>query len=127
MFSLSDIDDVEDEMLSREETTQEYSEEDSDSIKIEARANINHWRDDLLKKAITRLPKRERMIIKSLYGLNGNDEEKKTLREVGEIYNITRERIRQIEEVALKRLGKTPEILKIKRMNLFNANLLFRR
>lgn len=48
------------------------------------------------------LKDRERKIIIERYGLNGKKE--KTLEEVGRMYGLTRERIRQIENKALKKL-----------------------
>ncbi|EDP72967.1 sigma-70 family RNA polymerase sigma factor, partial [Hydrogenivirga sp. 128-5-R1-1] len=48
------------------------------------------------------LDEREREIIKHRYGLEG--EEPKTLNEVGEMLGISRERVRQLENRALKKL-----------------------
>jgi RNA polymerase primary sigma factor len=55
-----------------------------------------------LKSMLDVLDKREKEIIKMRYGLNG--EEPKTLEEVGEKLGISRERVRQLEQRALKRL-----------------------
>ena len=51
------------------------------------------------------LTEREQMIIKLRYGFD--DGRPRTLEEVGKVYNVTRERIRQIEEKALSRLQKS--------------------
>lgn len=51
---------------------------------------------------VEKLPDREAKIIKLRFGLD--DGEVKTLEEVGKIFNITRERIRQIEAKAIKKL-----------------------
>jgi RNA polymerase primary sigma factor len=48
------------------------------------------------------LDAREREILSLRYGLN--DEPEKTLEQVGEKFGLTRERIRQIQEAALKKL-----------------------
>jgi RNA polymerase primary sigma factor len=48
------------------------------------------------------LTKREMKIIEYRFGLNGNEE--KTLADIGEIFHVTRERVRQIEEKAIKKL-----------------------
>ena len=48
------------------------------------------------------LPERERKILQLRYGLN--DGRYRTLEEVGVEFGITRERVRQIEAVALRRL-----------------------
>ncbi len=48
------------------------------------------------------LDEREREILKLRFGLNGG--EGRTLEEVGEHFNLTRERIRQIEARAMSKL-----------------------
>jgi RNA polymerase primary sigma factor len=55
-----------------------------------------------LKSMLDVLDKREKEIIKMRYGLNG--EKSRTLEEVGEKLGISRERVRQLEQRALKRL-----------------------
>ncbi|WP_456464035.1 sigma-70 family RNA polymerase sigma factor [Persephonella sp.] len=55
-----------------------------------------------LNKLLNILDEREKAIIEHRFGLNG--EEPKTLTEVGEILGISRERVRQIEQRALKKL-----------------------
>ena len=47
---------------------------------------------------------REQRILKLRFGLSGVDE--KTLEEVGQQFGVTRERIRQIQDEALKKLKK---------------------
>jgi RNA polymerase primary sigma factor len=65
--------------------------------------------DDSLKKEIERslstLSDREADIIKLYYGLNG--EPPYSLEEIGKLFNLTRERVRQIKEKAIKRLKNT--------------------
>ena len=66
--------------------------------------------NDMLKESLkeeisfvlNKLTKREATIIKLYYGLDG--EKPHTLEEVGAIFKITRERIRQIKEKALDKL-----------------------
>ena len=48
------------------------------------------------------LSERERRVLELRYGLNG--EQPQTLDEVGRAFNVTRERIRQIENQSLKKL-----------------------
>ncbi len=55
------------------------------------------------------LDERERQILKMRYGFDGKEY---TLEEVGRIFKITRERVRQIEAKAIRRL-RSPEALKI--------------
>lgn len=57
---------------------------------------------DALQKFINELRPRELKIITLRFGLDGNGP--KTLQEVGKIFGMTRERIRQIENKALKNL-----------------------
>lgn len=57
--------------------------------------------EDVLK-ALDSLTDREAMILTLRFGLDG--EEKHTLKELGEIFGITRERIRQIQKGALRKL-----------------------
>jgi RNA polymerase primary sigma factor len=68
----------------------------------------NLMRDSLkreVSRALATLPERESEIISDYFGLNGNHS--LTLEEIGEKFNITRERVRQIKEKATKRLKHT--------------------
>ena len=56
----------------------------------------------LMQEALATLTPRERAILEMRFGLNNG--EPKTLEEVGEQFHVTRERIRQIQEQALKQL-----------------------
>jgi RNA polymerase primary sigma factor len=62
-----------------------------------------------LHRAIADLPARERQILKLRYGLNGN-QGPKSLEEIGRLLGITRERVRQLETEALRRLAERREI-----------------
>ena len=66
-----------------------------------------------LRSAVGELPEREQQILKLRYGLNG-DTEPKSLEEIGRIMGITRERVRQLEGEALRRLAERREIAAIK-------------
>jgi len=61
----------------------------------------NILREELLS-AMDILTEREQMILKLRFGFD--DGRPRTLEEVGRVYNVTRERIRQIEEKALRKL-----------------------
>jgi RNA polymerase primary sigma factor len=50
------------------------------------------------------LDERERKIIDARFGLNG--QKPKTLEEVGQEFGVTRERIRQLQNIALKKLRR---------------------
>ena len=65
-----------------------------------------------LKDVLETLSYREREIIKLRYGLG--DGYSYTLEEVGHIFNVTRERIRQIEAKAVRKLqqpGRSQELV----------------
>ncbi|MGF1637507.1 MAG: RNA polymerase sigma factor RpoD/SigA [Cyclobacteriaceae bacterium] len=55
-----------------------------------------------VQRALSTLTQRESEVIALYYGLNG--EHSMTLEEIGERYNLTRERVRQIKEKATRRL-----------------------
>ncbi len=57
---------------------------------------------DLIAQFLDRLPDREQKVLKMRFGLE--DGERKTLREIGEALEVTRERVRQLEIEAIKRL-----------------------
>jgi RNA polymerase primary sigma factor len=59
-------------------------------------------RDEALRRLLGTLPSREREILESHYGLEGRDPS--TLEELGRRFNLTRERIRQLENRSLKKL-----------------------
>lgn len=64
-------------------------------------------RDDMnkdLKAAMSSLSARDQLIMATRYGLNGQDPS--TLEEVGKKFNLTRERIRQIQVKTLRKLRK---------------------
>src|SRR3989449_3296053 len=58
----------------------------------------------LVHEMIETLDARERAILRQRFGLDGDD--RKTLEEIGAQFGVTRERIRQIEEIALRKLRK---------------------
>jgi RNA polymerase primary sigma factor len=60
-----------------------------------------------LRDALENLSYRERRVLELRYGLGG--EHPRTLDEVGRTFNVTRERIRQIENQSLKKLQTLPE------------------
>src|SRR5919204_2947561 len=66
-----------------------------------------------LHKAVAELPAREQEILRLRYGLDG-DQDPKSLEEIGRILGITRERVRQLEAEALRRLAERREIAAIK-------------
>lgn len=58
-----------------------------------------------IERALATLTPREANIIRLYFGLNGKHPH--TLEEIGEVFDLTRERVRQIKEKAIKRLKQT--------------------
>ena len=65
-----------------------------------------------LEDALSSLTEREENILRMRYGIG--DEDKCTLDEIGSMYNLTRERIRQIERKALTKIRKRDTKLALK-------------
>jgi RNA polymerase primary sigma factor len=64
-------------------------------------------RKEHVRRALSTLPQREREVIEMRFGLSGD--RPSTLEEVGRAFDVTRERIRQIESHTLKKLESLPE------------------
>jgi RNA polymerase primary sigma factor len=60
-----------------------------------------------VEQVLASLPQREREVLEMRYGITGD--RVRTLDEVGRAFNITRERVRQIESRTLKKLQAAPE------------------
>ena len=69
-------------------------------------------RRDTLKDVLGSLSEREQRILELRYGLDG--EQPRTLDEVGRAFNVTRERIRQIENQCLKKLRALADCQKLR-------------
>jgi RNA polymerase primary sigma factor len=69
-------------------------------------------RKEALANILGQLSHRERRVLELRYGLNG--EHPRTLDEVGRAFNVTRERIRQIENQSLKKLRALGDCLKLR-------------
>lgn len=84
----------------------------ADMVKDENAANAydeleSSTRQDLVRELVDLLDPRELTIIRYRFGLDGGPE--RTLEEVGQKFGVTRERIRQIQNVALSKLRKQIE------------------
>ncbi len=66
----------------------------------------------MLQELVTTLDTREATILRYRFGLDGGPE--RTLEEVGEKFGVTRERVRQIQNIALNKLRKMIEKLEAK-------------
>jgi len=69
-------------------------------------------RKEALRAILGTLSQRERRVLELRYGLDG--EQPKTLDEVGRTFNVTRERIRQIENQCLKKLRALADAAKLR-------------
>ncbi len=61
---------------------------------------------NITKRLLAALPERARLVLTKRYGLD-KEGERMTLEAIGETYNITRERVRQIEHAALQNIRKS--------------------
>ncbi|WP_339044875.1 RNA polymerase sigma factor RpoD [Candidatus Zinderia endosymbiont of Aphrophora alni] len=73
-------------------------------------AAFNSSMKNSIKEILKGLTKRESKIIKMRFGINSDIDY--TLEEVGKYFNVTRERIRQIEAKALRKLKESSKFLK---------------
>lgn len=65
-----------------------------------------------VSELLDELDEKEAIVIRLRYGLSG--EEPKTLKHIGEMLNLSRERIRQIENIALKKLRRNRAIQELR-------------
>ena len=65
--------------------------------------------EQAVRTAVETLPEREREVVKLRFGLNG-DRDPQSLEEIGRQMGLTRERVRQIETQALRRLAERREV-----------------
>ncbi|HEX2115920.1 MAG TPA: sigma-70 family RNA polymerase sigma factor, partial [Alphaproteobacteria bacterium] len=75
--------------------------EATDAVDPQAAAETSAMRDSV-NEALADLPAREQRILRMRFGIGGSSEH--TLEEIGKVFGVTRERIRQIEAKALEKL-----------------------
>jgi RNA polymerase primary sigma factor len=83
-----------------------------DNVPLPDEAAEVTMRAETLKKILETLSHRERRVLELRYGLDG--EHPRTLDEVGRTFNVTRERIRQIENQSLKKLRALADSVSLK-------------
>ena len=66
---------------------------------------LNKQMAEAVHAVVDDLPTREAVILRMRYGLNGGKTH--SFKEVGDFFNLSRERVRQIKEKALRRLRNT--------------------
>jgi RNA polymerase primary sigma factor len=80
------------ELIPDENAESPYAQLEEETVKL------------MLREMVKTLEPRETMILSRRFGLDGNPE--RTLEEVGQDFQVTRERIRQIQNVALRKLRR---------------------
>lgn len=85
--------------------------EDHNSLPPSESAAQQLLKEQLLE-VLHKLPPREEKVLRMRYGID--DGKPKTLEEVGKAFNVTRERIRQIEAKALRKLGHSQKCKRLK-------------
>ena len=63
---------------------------------------MNRFLTDEIEQALSTLPPRDAKVLRLYFGLEGGREH--TLEEIGSMLGVTRERVRQIKEKAIRRL-----------------------
>lgn len=77
---------------------------------------------DLLGSLFMVLTDKEAMVIQKRFALKG--EQKQTLEKIGKHFNVTRERIRQIESIALSKLKRTVRTTRLDEVNALAKEIL---
>ena len=74
-----------------------------DTLKNPEQVSLEAYRREEVHEMLKELPEREQEILKARFGLDG--QEPQTLEEVGKRLNVTKERVRQLENRAIRRLA----------------------
>lgn len=91
--------------LAPDEDSDMYDVFVTDDISLPDKQLINESLKKEIDRILTTLSPREADIVRMYYGLN--DKHPHTLEEIGEQFDLTRERVRQIKEKAIRRLKHT--------------------
>jgi len=94
----------------------------SSSQQTAAKSQISLNLQDLLGDLFLVLTQKETEVIKRRFALAGQS--KQTLEKIGKHFNVTRERIRQIESIALSKLKRTVRTTKLNEVNEMGKGIL---
>lgn len=83
--------------------------EDSDYVRPDSEPHTQEQVKEQINKMLSVLSEREKSIIEMYFGLNGSP---LTLEEIGEEFDLTKERIRQIKEKAVRKIRNNADKLK---------------
>jgi len=95
-----------------------YAEPDEDEADPNENPDEILWnteRKESIMEVLNGLPERDRIIVCKIFGLGGHEQQ--TLREIGPLFGISHERIRQIKENVLVKLKKNQELQNINELN----------
>ena len=95
-----------------DESEAEFGDFVADAAPLPEEIADDRFRSGTLVEALASLTFRERRVLELRYGLGG--EAPATLEEVGRVFNVTRERIRQIEKDSLRKLSGSSELRELR-------------
>ena len=97
-----------DDITKKTNVNDDLSEENTAKISVPERREFDESDEapmdikQVIEELFDGVPERERYIVSDYYGLDGTNP--KTLDEIGEDFNLTKERVRQLNEKALKKM-----------------------
>jgi RNA polymerase sigma factor (sigma-70 family) len=110
-IDISSVREIKQQMLYEPSSLDDYITDDDETSRIESYPSFDptperdvflRERDRLLRKALTTISPREERVLRMRFGIGEKSDY--TLEEVGQEFKMTRERVRQIEAQALKRM-----------------------
>ncbi len=114
---IENIYDLGKEDLSLNESIMDENRELADTLKDEATPSVEYqiiklFIEKQIREILNELDEREALILKLRFGIEDN--QPKTLREIGEMLNISRERVRQIEKRAKEKLARSKKVQQLR-------------
>lgn len=117
---LEEIDDIYDlskEDLSLNDTFIDETRELAETLKDETTPSVEYqiiklFIEKQIRQVLNELDEREALVLKLRFGIEDN--QPKTLREIGEMLNISRERVRQIEKRAKEKLARLKKVQQLR-------------